>query len=132
MSAEVYGEFNEKKNFVPIVIQKTEDQKNQIKSRLLHSFLFNNLEKNELEVVIDAMEEKTYEENEEVIKQGENGDCLYVVESGELNCSKRFVRINFNSKQEQKRRNYRKISKSIRIRRRLRRVSSSLQYTESC
>ena len=37
------------------------------------------------------MEEKTYEENDEVIKQGDVGDCLYVVDSGELNTFKRFV-----------------------------------------
>jgi cAMP-dependent protein kinase regulator len=91
VSAEVYGEFNEKKSFVPTVIKKTEDQKEQIKSRLLHSFLFSNLDKKDLEVVIDAMEEKTYEENDEVIKQGDVGDCLYVVDSGELNTFKRFV-----------------------------------------
>lgn len=93
VSAEVYGEYNAKKKFVPTVIQKTEEQKTQIKSRLLHSFLFNSLDKHDLEVVMDAMEEKCYGENEEVIKQGDSGDCLFVVDSGELNCYKRFVSI---------------------------------------
>ena len=91
VSAEVYGEYNEKKKFVPFVIKKTEEQKNHIKSRILHSFLFNSLDRNDLEIVIDAMQEVTLKENEEVIKQGDLGDCLYVVDSGELNCYKRFV-----------------------------------------
>ncbi len=29
--------------------------------------------------------------DESVIKQGESGDCLYVVETGELRCYKKFV-----------------------------------------
>jgi len=37
------------------------------------------------------MQEVTFKENEEVIRQGDLGDCLYVVDSGELNCYKRFV-----------------------------------------
>jgi cAMP-dependent protein kinase regulator len=93
VSAEVYGEFNTKKQFVPTFIKKTDDQKTQIKLRLLNSFLFNSLDRHDLEIVIDAMEEKIYSQNEEVIKQGDMGDCLYVVDSGELNCFKRFVRM---------------------------------------
>jgi cAMP-dependent protein kinase regulator len=36
------------------------------------------------------MEEKKYEESDVVISQGEDGDCLFVVDEGELNCYKRF------------------------------------------
>jgi len=36
------------------------------------------------------MEEKPFDINSTIIKQGEAGDCLYVVESGELNCFKKF------------------------------------------
>jgi len=39
------------------------------------------------------MEEKAYEVNDEVIRQGDLGDCLYVVDSGELNTFKRFVQL---------------------------------------
>ena len=36
------------------------------------------------------MEEKQFKKGENVIKQGDNGDCLYIVDQGELDCSKRF------------------------------------------
>jgi cAMP-dependent protein kinase regulator len=36
------------------------------------------------------MEEKNYKSGEYIIKQGDNGDCLYIVDSGELDCTKRF------------------------------------------
>ena len=90
VSAEVYGEFNKKENFVARVIPKTQEQINRIKIRILSSFLFNSLEQKELEIVIGAMEEKNYKAGQTVIQQGEKGDCLYIVENGELDCSKVF------------------------------------------
>ena len=91
VSAEAYGEINKKEDFKPRIIEKTEEQKNKIKSRILSSFLFSNLEPNELEIVINAMDEAHYNEGESVIKQGENGDCLYIVEEGNLDCTKHFT-----------------------------------------
>ena len=32
-----------------------------------------------------------YNNGDMIIKQGDDGDCLYVVEEGELECFKRFV-----------------------------------------
>jgi cAMP-dependent protein kinase regulator len=60
VSSEVYGEFNKKENWIPKVIQKNEDQIHRIKVRILQSFLFSNLEANDLNIVIGAMEEKTF------------------------------------------------------------------------
>lgn len=40
VSAEVYGDWNKKDNFVPPVIHKSEETKHKIKERLSHSFLF--------------------------------------------------------------------------------------------
>ena len=90
VSAEVYGAFNKKEDFVPKVIPKTEEQISKIKLRILSSFLFSALEQNELNIVIDAMDEKNFKAGDVVIQQGGEGDCLYVVEDGELNCSKVF------------------------------------------
>lgn len=36
------------------------------------------------------MEEKIFQAGETVIKQGEEGDNLYVIDKGELDCYKRF------------------------------------------
>ena len=90
VSAEVYGFHNIKKPFIPRVIPKTEEQKKRITERCLQSFLFNSLEDKELKTVIDSFEEKKYKASENVIAQGEEGDVLYLVDSGELDCEKVF------------------------------------------
>lgn len=90
VSAEVYGFFNKKADFVARVIPKTEQQKNRIVNKVMQSFLFNSLEEKELSTVIDAFEEKRYVKGDYVIKQGEQGDVLYLIESGTLNCYKTF------------------------------------------
>jgi cAMP-dependent protein kinase regulator len=60
VSSEVYGEFNRKENWVPKHIEKNEDQIDRIKIRILQSFLFSNLDANDLQIVIGAMEEKKF------------------------------------------------------------------------
>jgi cAMP-dependent protein kinase regulator len=92
VSAEVYGVYHSQ-HYTPIIHPKTEDQITTIKSRIIQSFLFNSLDANELKIVIDAIEERPFNKDETVIQQGEHGDCLYMVEHGELNCFKKFVRI---------------------------------------
>ena len=90
VSAEVYGIHNKKEAFVPRVIPKTEEQKKRIVEKCLQSFIFNSLEDNELKTVIDSFEEKKYKAGDYVIKQGEEGDVLYLVDTGELDCEKVF------------------------------------------
>jgi cAMP-dependent protein kinase regulator len=90
VSAECYGQFNKKEDFEPRFIKKNEDQINRIKSRILQSFIFNNLDQKDVSIVIGAMEEKIFNTGETVINQGEQGDCLFVVESGDLDCFKKF------------------------------------------
>ena len=90
VSAEVYGIHNVKKPYVPRVINKTEEQIARIKDKCMQSFIFNSLESKELKTVIDSFEEKKYKAGEAVITQGEEGDVLYLVDSGELDCEKVF------------------------------------------
>ena len=89
VSAEVYGVFHKKENFVAKVVSKTQEQIQRIKTSVIHSFLFGNLDPKDLEVVINAMEEKVFQKGENIINQGEKGDCLYFVEEGKLNCYKK-------------------------------------------
>ena len=56
----------------------------------MQSFIFNSLEDKELTTVIDAFEEKKYKAGEVVIKQGDEGDVIYLVDTGELDCEKVF------------------------------------------
>ena len=90
VSAEAYGVHNVKKPFIPRVIPKTEEQIKRIKEKCIQSFIFNSLDDKELKTVIDSFEEKNYKSGENVITQGEEGDVLYLVDSGELDCEKVF------------------------------------------
>ena len=60
VSAEVYGKHNQKGDFKARVIPKNDGQVQRIKSRILNSFLFCNLDAEPLKIVIDAMDEKNY------------------------------------------------------------------------
>ena len=44
----------------------------------------------DLKIVIDAMDERKVNTGEFVIKEGEDGDCLYIIESGKYKCTKVF------------------------------------------
>ena len=52
--------------------------------------MFKALNKDELDIVIDAMAEKRFNAGEVVIKQGDAGAVLQVVEEGQLECFKKF------------------------------------------
>lgn len=93
VSAEAYGMYNKKELFIPKYIAKSDDQIQRIKARVLQSFLFAALDSKDLAIVIGSMDEKHYKEGEIVIEQGENGDCLYIVETGDLDCFKSFVSL---------------------------------------
>ena len=69
----------------------------RIRDKLKISFVFNALDAKELEIVVNAMEEKKYKPGDAVISQGDEGDNLYVIEVGTLSCSRRFV-INLSIK----------------------------------
>ena len=50
--------------------------------------MFMSLDDNDLNTVIDAINSKKVGANETVITEGENGDVLYIIESGQLSCHK--------------------------------------------
>ncbi|CAE7213983.1 PKAR [Symbiodinium natans] len=86
VSAEVYGQWNPEKDFEAPVYEKSDDQKDRLAKVLKESFLFSGLEPQDFKIVIDAMQEKVVEKDTRLINQGEDGDCLYVVEDGQMNC----------------------------------------------
>lgn len=90
VSAEAFGRFNQKAEFTPIVIYKSNEQKEVIRKKMLKDFLFNHLDERELNTVIDAFEERKIEANQTIIAQGDiNADDVFLVDSGELDCSKK-------------------------------------------
>jgi cAMP-dependent protein kinase regulator len=89
VSAEAYGEWNKKKEFVPPKHPKSDEQRARIKAVLTKedgSYLFQNLGEKELDIVLDAVEEQIIQKGERVIKQGDSGDFMFVIESGSLEC----------------------------------------------
>lgn len=91
VSAEVYGAFNKKAQFVPKVVKKSGDQIQRIQDKVLKSFIFNSLDEKELKIVIDAMEEYTCKPGDYVITQGDPGAVLFIIEQGTYDCYKQFV-----------------------------------------
>ena len=51
--------------------------------------MFKALDQENLNIVIDAMEQKNFDAGQTVITEGEAGSVLFVVEEGTLDCSKR-------------------------------------------
>jgi cAMP-dependent protein kinase regulator len=55
--------------------------------------MFECLNVKELDIVLNAMQNVKKVAGDLIIKEGDDGDNLYVVESGVLTCTKHFVRI---------------------------------------
>jgi cAMP-dependent protein kinase regulator len=88
ISAEVFGKFNCKCEYAPKVVPKDPQTKQHIQDRLCKAFMFMNLDDQEISVVIDAMDSKTIQADEFIIREKDPGEELYIVESGQLSCSK--------------------------------------------
>lgn len=73
---------------MPKVVDKSPEVKQRLEQRLTQAFMFSALNAHELAVVIDAIEEVKFESGAKVIAEGDQGDCMYVLESGSLDCSK--------------------------------------------
>ena len=56
----------------------------------MQSFMFGSLEEKDRNIVIDAMQERIYKVGEYIIRQGDDGDLLFVLESGTADCYKQF------------------------------------------
>jgi len=88
VSAEAYGTWNQKKAFTAPKHPKTEEQKERLNQTLQKSFMFHALEKHDMETVLMAMKEVDFEAGKKVITEGEDGDYLFVIEKGSLDCIK--------------------------------------------
>lgn len=67
VSAEVYGEYNKKKNFTPPVVQKSLEEVQKIIAIMDKSFMFNHLEDKEKKICALAMWEVKVPKNEFII-----------------------------------------------------------------
>ena len=53
--------------------------------------MFSALEEKELAIVIDAMEVKEFKEGDTIMTQGDDGDVLYLIGEGVLDCTRVMV-----------------------------------------
>lgn len=90
MSAEAFGKWNKKEEFKAPFYEKSGEAVAALRNRLSEAFMFSNLNPDELEIVVGAMQKVTFAPGAPVITQGEDGDNLYVVETGKLKCTKVF------------------------------------------
>ena len=88
VSAEAFGNWNKKEEFKAPFYEKSEQLITALRSRLSQAFMFSNLNPDELEIVLGAMQKVSFAAGQTVITEGEDGDVLYVVETGKLACSK--------------------------------------------
>lgn len=88
VSAEAYGEWNQKKEWVPEEFAKSEEQKQLLNGLLSRSFLFSSLDEADKSVIVGVIEEMTVPEGTTVIYEGDMGDFLFIVEKGSLHCLK--------------------------------------------
>jgi cAMP-dependent protein kinase regulator len=86
VSAEAYGDWNKKKEFTPPRHPKSDEQRARIKEILTRNFMFSSLGDAEANIILDAVEEQIFQKGERVIKQGDSGDFMFVIESGALDC----------------------------------------------
>lgn len=62
--------------------EKSEEQLKRLEKSIGKNFLFNKLDSDSKKLVINCLEEKRVSKGTEIIKQGDEGDYFYVVESG--------------------------------------------------
>jgi len=66
----------------PTVIEKSADARDRIRDVITTNILFCGLDIKEREIIVDAMELKTFNEGDVIIRQGDVGDFFYVVDRG--------------------------------------------------
>merc|ERR1719247_2921539 len=88
VSAEAYGQWNQKKAFTPPSYPKSPEQTDRLSKTLLKSFLFSELEKADMDLILLAMKEQNFDAGKKVINEGDDGDYLFVIEQGNLDCVK--------------------------------------------
>lgn len=75
------------------VSSKTATQKERIRQLLKNLFLFRAIPNKDFDALVDAMEEKSLSEGTVVIRQGDEPDNFYIVDSGKLECIKASVKF---------------------------------------
>jgi len=73
------------------ITPKTAAQKERIRQLLKNLFLFRVIPNKDFDTLVDAMEEKYVSPGTTIIRQGDEPDNFYIVDSGKLECTKASV-----------------------------------------
>ena len=85
VSAEAYGAWNKKEtNYTAPVYEKNDMQRMRIVDVMAKSFLFQTCDEGSQSIIIGAMQEVVVQPGEKVIQQGDDGECMYIIEKGKL------------------------------------------------
>lgn len=79
---------SKKTAFVPIVFKKDDETTNKIKNKLLNSYLFSGISEADIKAIADSMKVVNVKEGSFIVRQGDSGNDMYVVESGRYSCIK--------------------------------------------
>jgi len=96
VSAEAFGNWNTRSAFAPPVYPKTPDQVELLTGIVSRSFMFNSLGEKDIQVLVSAMKGPLMlDGGHQLIVEGDDGDCLYVIEAGILDCTKVIDGVNY-------------------------------------
>jgi len=88
VSAEAYGAFNQRQAYQKKVIPKDDAQKERIRKTLAKAWMFKSMDDANVNTIVDAMTEKVIEKDIRIIDQGAEGNDMFVIEEGVLECTK--------------------------------------------
>lgn len=88
VSSEAHGKYNQRSSYVPVVIPKTDEQKDRVLAVLEKCWMFNGLAAADKRTVVDSMQERSLEAGTRLIQQGNLGEAMWVLEEGSLQCYK--------------------------------------------
>lgn len=89
ISAEVFGANNDPSRFVAPVHLKSTEQAAKIKATVMKCFLFSAVSSKDLDVLVSAFEAFEASAGDTLIRQGDAGDKLFLIESGTADFSKK-------------------------------------------
>ncbi|GLD93580.1 hypothetical protein PINS_up002172 [Pythium insidiosum] len=73
---------NNAKHYERVVHPKSDEERARITKMVSENILFKSLDEKQHQIVLDAMFPKEFEPGETIIKQGDDGDNFYILESG--------------------------------------------------
>lgn len=82
VAAEAYNPHENNAEVKPVVHPKTDEQLQRLKKSVENILLFKSCDRDQLKEILNAMFEKKVKPEDEIIRQGDDGDNFYVIDNG--------------------------------------------------